>query len=114
MSSHGGESGISDADGYFAVIFSSRRADADPAYDEMAVRMSELAREQPGFLGIESARGPDGSGITVSYWKTEAAIAAWKENTEHLLAQERGRKDWYASYEVRIARVERAYGMKRT
>ena len=114
MSSLEGEKGVYDAGGYFAVIFSSRRANADPAYDEMAVRMSELARNQPGFLGIESVRGADGNGITVSYWTTEAAIAAWKENTEHLLAQERGRNEWYASYDVRIARVERAYGMKRT
>ncbi len=100
--------------GYYAVIFTSRRANADPAYEEMAVRMEELARSQPGFLGIQSARGPDGSGITVSYWQTEAAIAGWKENAEHVLAQERGRTDWYASYEVRIARVEREYESKRT
>jgi heme-degrading monooxygenase HmoA len=105
---------MSDAVGYYAVIFVSQRANADPAYEEMAVRMSELARSQHGFLGIQSARGPDGNGITVSYWKTEAAIAAWKENAEHLLAQKRGRNDWYASYEVRIARVERAYGTKQT
>ncbi|MCL7983603.1 MAG: antibiotic biosynthesis monooxygenase [marine benthic group bacterium] len=103
---------MSDPDGYYAVIFTSQRANADPSYEEMAVRMAELARTQPGFLGMQSARGPEGAGITVSYWKTEAAIGAWKENAEHLLAQERGRKDWYSSYEVRIARVERAYGMR--
>jgi heme-degrading monooxygenase HmoA len=99
-------------DSYYAVIFVSQRAKADPAYEAMAERMVELARSQQGFLGVQSVRGPDGYGITVSYWTDEAAIAAWKKNAEHLLAQARGRSEWYASYEVHVARVERSYGMK--
>jgi heme-degrading monooxygenase HmoA len=99
-------------DSYYAVIFTSQRANADPAYEPTAARMVELARSQPGFLGVQSARGPDGYGITVSYWTDEAAIAAWKKNVEHLLAQARGRSEWYDSYEVRVARVERSYGLK--
>ncbi|MEJ2481604.1 MAG: antibiotic biosynthesis monooxygenase [Gemmatimonadota bacterium] len=101
---------MTDPPTYYAVIFTSRRTRADPAYEEMDARMVELARSQPGFLGVESARGPDGYGITVSYWADEEAIAAWKENAGHLQAQERGRSEWYASYHVRIARVERSYG----
>jgi len=94
---------------YYAVIFSSRaNADSD-GYDEMAERMIELAGEQPGFLGIESARGEDGLGLTISYWESEEAIAAWKRHAEHQVAQRRGREQWYAGYEVRVARVERAY-----
>jgi len=76
----------------------------------MAARMIELAAEQPGFLGIESARGDDGLGLTISYWESEEAIAAWKRNAEHQTAQSRGRERWYAAYEVRVAKVERAYG----
>lgn len=96
---------------YYAVIFSSQRRDIDrDAYERTAVRMVELAALQPGFLGIESARGEDGFGITVSYWESEDAIAAWKANAEHLAAQNAGSKTWYAHYELRIARVERAYG----
>ncbi|WP_374641625.1 antibiotic biosynthesis monooxygenase [Hydrogenophaga sp.] len=95
---------------YYAVVFSSQRTDGDHGYAAMADRMVELARQQPGFLGVESARGADGFGITVSYWASEADIAAWKQQTEHLMAQTLGRERWYAHYSLRVARVERAYG----
>ena len=96
---------------YYAVIFTSARTPADAAsYETTANRMVELARQQPGFLGVESARGADGLGITVSYWTSEAAIRAWREQAEHQLAQTAGREKWYAAYELRVARVERAYG----
>jgi heme-degrading monooxygenase HmoA len=99
---------------YYAVIFTSVRADGangdDDGYEAMSQRMLELAAQQPGFLGIESARGADGLGITVSYWISEEAILAWREHAEHLVAQANGRSRWYARYELRVARVERAYG----
>jgi heme-degrading monooxygenase HmoA len=94
---------------YYAVIFSSDLDGSNPGYDEMAERMVELASEQDGYLGIESARCSTGFGITVSYWRDEASIRRWKQNTEHRLAQEYGRTRWYSSYELRIAKVERAY-----
>jgi heme-degrading monooxygenase HmoA len=94
---------------YFAVIFTSRRTAVDDGYEEMADRMVELASRQPGFLGIDSARGIDGLGITVSYWASEADIRAWKANSEHRLAQMAGNQTWYERFEVRIAKVERAY-----
>lgn len=97
---------------YFAVIFTSIRGldEADAGYAEAAQRMIELAAQQEGFLGVDSARGADGLGITVSYWESESAIARWKAHGEHSLVRERGRRDWYQQFEVRIARVERAYG----
>lgn len=95
---------------YYAVIFTSRRTDGDQGYGQMAERMLELATQQPGFLGVESLRGADGFGITVSYWSDEKAIAHWKANSEHLGAQEGGKKTWYADYWVRVAKVERDYG----
>lgn len=95
---------------YCAVIFSSVRTPGDTAYDAMAQRMAELAAQQPGYLGAESVRNAEGEGITVSYWTNEAAAAAWKRNAEHLQAQRLGRSQWYGRYELRIARVERAYG----
>jgi heme-degrading monooxygenase HmoA len=96
---------------YYAAIFTSLRTEADPeGYEQTAGRMVELAREQPGFLGVESARGADGLGITVSYWESEDAIRRWREHAEHQLAQQAGRERWYASYELRVARVERAWG----
>jgi len=98
---------------YYAVIFTSVRTDVDGGYGDMAERMVELARQQPGFLGVESARSPSGdrTGITVSYWTDLEAIRAWKANAEHLVAQRQGRESWYAHYRVRIARVEREYGV---
>jgi heme-degrading monooxygenase HmoA len=93
---------------YYAVIFSSVRNEGDFDYAQTAERMVELAREQPGFLGIESAR--DGIGITVSYWDSLEHIKAWKLQTEHLLAQQKGREVWYSRYKVRICKVERDYG----
>lgn len=97
---------------YFAAIFTSVfSADGDrAAYSVMAARMKELAASMPGFLGMESVRGDDGFGITVSYWATEEAIRAWQQHAEHLQAQRLGREEWYGRYELRIARVERAYG----
>jgi heme-degrading monooxygenase HmoA len=95
---------------YFAVIFTSKRAEGDRGYAAMAERMVELGEKQDGFLGIESARGADGIGITVSYWRDEAAIRAWKRDAEHQRAQAGGKATWYEEYHVRIAKVERAYG----
>jgi heme-degrading monooxygenase HmoA len=96
---------------YFAVIFSSERTKGDQGYAVMAERMIELAQTQPGFLGVESARDADGFGITVSYWRDEAAIAAWKANAEHAVAQRLGWERWYAAFRVRLCRVEREYGL---
>jgi heme-degrading monooxygenase HmoA len=97
--------------GCYAVIFTSLRNESDnDGYAEAAGRMLELAREQPGFLGVDSARGADGVGITVSYWESEDAIRAWKRHAEHVEARKQGREDWYAHYTVRVARVERLYG----
>jgi len=95
---------------YYAVIFSSQRSEGERGYNAMAARMVELAASQPGYLGIESCRGEDGFGITVSYWRSEDDIAAWKRNAEHSVARERGRTEWYRHFELRVARVERAYG----
>jgi len=99
---------------YYAVIFTSRRNEQPgDGYAETFERMYALAREQPGFLGYESAR-VDGVGITVSYWKSEDAIAAWKAHADHLAAQREGRARWYDAYELRVARVDRAYGFDRS
>ncbi|MCE8009952.1 antibiotic biosynthesis monooxygenase family protein [Billgrantia desiderata] len=92
---------------YYAVIFTSIRTEGDNGYGMMAERMVELAAQQPGFLGIESAR--DELGVTVSYWQDLESIQRWKQQVEHREAQRLGRSEWYAAYKVRIARVEREY-----
>lgn len=95
---------------YYAVIFSSARTPSDNGYEQMAERMLELAARQPGFLGVESARGADGFGITVSYWASLADIANWKAHADHRIAQENGKRLWYEHYELRVAKIERARG----
>ncbi|XVX20080.1 antibiotic biosynthesis monooxygenase family protein [Actinomycetota bacterium] len=100
---------------YVAVVFTSLRTVGDDSdsdgYAAAAARMDELASQQPGYLGIESARDPQtGLGITVSYWADESAARAWKGVAEHLDAQRRGREEWYLDYRVRIATVSRDYG----
>jgi heme-degrading monooxygenase HmoA len=94
---------------YYAVIFTSRRTPGDDGYEAMAEKMFALALTQPGCLGAESVRGDDGLGITVAYFTDEASIHAWKQNAQHLVAQRLGRERWYSHYELRIAKVERAY-----
>lgn len=92
---------------YYAVIFTSIRKAGDDGYGDMSDAMMAAAVRQPGFLGVESAR--EEVGITVSYWESLEAIAAWKRDTAHLVAQQLGREKWYDSYKTRICKVERDY-----
>ncbi len=92
---------------YYAVIFTSTRTEIEEGYSEMASKMEDLARQQEGFFGVESARSD--IGITVSYWKNIESITKWKQNLDHLDAQKKGVSKWYEKYTVRIALVEREY-----
>ncbi len=103
--------GILPPAGAVAVIFVALRRDADEAgYAQAAARMETLAATQPGYLGIDSARGGDGLGITVSYWADEASALGWKAEAEHAAVREMGRERWYAHYRLIVATVDRAYG----
>jgi len=95
---------------YYAVIFSTvREIEKQEGYQEMSEKMLRLAQAQPGFIEIESVRGPDGRGMSVSYWRTLEDIRSWKQQNEHLMAQQMGKSRWYRSYKVRICKVEREY-----
>ncbi|WP_341704751.1 antibiotic biosynthesis monooxygenase [Ferrovibrio sp.] len=94
---------------YYAVIFSAQRTGGDNGYDAAAQAMAELAARQPGYLGAESTRDAAGFGITVSYWDSEENIRNWKRNLDHAAARQQGRAQWYSHYELRVAKVERAY-----
>lgn len=99
-----------DRTGQVAVIFASQRNGRDPAgYDAAVAAMYALAVAQPGYRGFESTRGPDGFGITVSYWADDAAALAWRDHPIHAETRDRGRADWYDRYVVTVARVERGY-----
>jgi len=96
---------------YYAVIFSTIRTNVDEGYTETAIRMEVLAKQQAGYLGIESARSE--IGITVSYWKSLDAIMKWRNNVEHTIAREKGKVLWYTKYQLRICKVERDYGYEK-
>jgi heme-degrading monooxygenase HmoA len=95
---------------YYAVIFTSLRQEGDAGYGDMAIKMENLARQQPGFLGLEAAR--EELGLTISYWESLAAIRNWKQQVDHLEAQRQGRQKWYRAYKIRICLVERDYGFE--
>jgi len=100
-----------DRTGQTLVIFLSVRTGEDDAgYAAAAAEMEALAAEQPGYRGIESARGDDRFGITVSFWADEASALAWRKHPRHAEIREAGRGRWYARYEVIIAEATRGYG----
>lgn len=94
---------------YYAVLFSNQLSDTPEGYAEMADQMDELAKTMPGYIGRESSRDETGFAMTVSYWTDEAAIAGWKAQVNHAMAQKMGQERWYAHYRLRIARIERQY-----
>lgn len=96
--------------GQTVVIFLSERTpESDAGYAAAAVAMEELAAGQPGYRGIDSVRGSDGVGITLSYWADDASALAWKNHPEHKAIRDAGRADWYRRYEVVVAEVQRGY-----
>ncbi|GAB4411069.1 MAG: antibiotic biosynthesis monooxygenase [Bacteroidia bacterium] len=95
---------------YYAVIFSSVRREADTAYDEMTLHMAQRTQAMPGYLGAESYRLPDGSGVTISYWRTLEDVQYWRSDMQHRAAQDQGRAQWYSSYRIRVCRVAYDYG----
>jgi heme-degrading monooxygenase HmoA len=94
---------------YYAVIFTAQRAQGDHGYAAMAERMSAMALDSEGCIGMESTRNEGGLGITVSYWRDEASILAWKADARHLVAQQLGQDRWYTHYRLRVAKIERHY-----
>lgn len=92
---------------YYAVIFTSKPSDFSEGYLEMSLHMEILARQQPGFLGLDSVK--DLIGITISYWENLESIKNWKINSEHIIAQQRGKEKWYKWYNVKICKIEREY-----
>ena len=96
---------------YYAVVFTTKLTNDLDGYNEMAIKMKELAKQQEGYLGIETARSE--IGITVSYWRNLDSISKWKNNALHIEAREKGRKQWYDQYQLRICKVEREYEFKK-
>ncbi|MGJ3649356.1 antibiotic biosynthesis monooxygenase family protein [Sphingomonas sp. GlSt437] len=101
--------------GDVAVIFMSvRTAQGEAGYGAAADAMEALAAAQPGYRGMENARGPDGFGITVSFWADEAAAKAWRDHPEHKAIRDAGRDQWYSRYEVAVGEIDRSYRWSRS
>jgi heme-degrading monooxygenase HmoA len=98
---------------YYAAVFISVRTDGDNGFAERDAQMTRLAADQPGFLGVDETHGADGLGITVSYWRDEESIRAWRDQADHTRSRDDGRARWYESYSMHIAKVERSYGFRR-
>ncbi|HFK1509214.1 antibiotic biosynthesis monooxygenase [Bacillus tropicus] len=98
---------------YYAVIFTSNLSNDTADYSTVADKMEELAKQQPGFLDVESARDHSGLGITISYWESLEAIENWKQNALHKEAKQRGREQWYENFHLRICLVEQEFKFQR-
>ncbi|EEL88528.1 DUF4188 domain-containing protein [Bacillus cereus] len=98
---------------YYAVIFTSNLSSDTADYNAVAEKMEDLAKQQTGFLGVESARDHSGLGITISYWDSLEAIENWKKNALHKEAKKRGREQWYENFHLRICLVEKEYKFHR-
>ncbi|KEK24690.1 antibiotic biosynthesis monooxygenase family protein [Bacillus gaemokensis] len=98
---------------YYAVIFTSQLSKDTTDYNDVAEEMEKLAKQQPGFIDVESVRDASGLGITISYWESLEAIKHWRENAAHTAARKRGREQWYESFHMKICVVERKYNFQR-
>jgi heme-degrading monooxygenase HmoA len=96
--------------GTVAVIFIAQRTlDDEAGYSDAATQMDAMAAQQPGYRGMDSTRGADGLGITVSYWADDTAAKAWRDHPEHKAIRDKGRGVWYAHYDLHVAEVTRSY-----
>ncbi|MDM5154269.1 antibiotic biosynthesis monooxygenase [Bacillus sp. DX1.1] len=98
---------------YYAVIFTSQLSQDTTDYDDVAEKMEDLAKQQPGFISVESVRDTSGLGITISYWESLEAIKHWRENAAHTIARQRGREQWYEQFHMKICVVEKEYDFQR-
>lgn len=98
---------------YYAAVFTTVRTEEQTGYPETAARMEDLVKDIPGYLGMDHAQNPGGLGITVGYFRDADALKQWRANAEHRAAQQRGRAQWYQSYTLHIAKVERSHGFTR-
>jgi len=92
----------------YAVIFRAEIIELDAEYSTVATRMRDLAINEYGCLEFISCSEGQNE-IAISYWKNLDHIKRWKQNAEHLQAQESGRSKWYRWYKVEITKIERSY-----
>jgi len=92
----------------YAVIFRAEINELDSRYSDMASRMRDLAINKYGcteFISVTEGMQE----IAISYWQDREQIKKWKQDSEHLVAQELGQSIWYKSYKVQIVEILREY-----
>ncbi|MFE9603842.1 antibiotic biosynthesis monooxygenase family protein [Streptomyces hokutonensis] len=98
---------------YYAAVFTTVRTQDQSDYSETSAHLEELVKNVPGYLGMDHAQTPGGLGITVSYFRDADALKEWRTDVEHRVAQNRGRAEWYQTYTLHVAKVERSRGFVR-
>jgi heme-degrading monooxygenase HmoA len=98
---------------YYVAVFTALRTQDQSGYSETNDRMEDLVKDIPGYLGMDFAQTPGGLGITIGYFRDADALSQWRSNAEHRAAQKRGRAEWYESYTLHVAKVERSYAFTR-
>jgi heme-degrading monooxygenase HmoA len=97
-----------------AVIFEVEPADGRrQAYLDIAAALRPRLEAMDGFVSIERFESliQPGKILSLSFWRDEAAVAAWRGLDEHRDAQAAGRGGIFAGYRLRVANVLRDYGM---
>ncbi|SFN07793.1 Heme-degrading monooxygenase HmoA [Variovorax sp. OV329] len=97
-----------------AVIFEVWPAPGErDTYLQMAAALREQLVQMDGFISIErfESLSEPGKMLSLSFWRDEASLAAWRNIEAHRRAQAAGRGQVFADYRLRIAEVARDYGM---
>jgi len=94
----------------YAVIFKAEINTLDSNYADIAKRMRELAIDKYGCCDFISTTEGNIE-IAISYWNDLDQIKRWKQDSEHLKAQEIGKSDWYKSYTVQVVQIIREYNV---
>jgi heme-degrading monooxygenase HmoA len=92
----------------YAVVFRAQIRVLDAEYSAMAARLRALAMEKYGCVEFFALTEGDQE-VAISYWESETQIRQWKQDAEHLVAQENGRNRWYRSYRVEVVEMVRSY-----
>lgn len=98
----------------FVVIFEVLPAPGQrEAYLALAASLRGILAEIVGFRSVErfAALARPGWLLSLSFWETEAALIAWREQGDHQAAQARGREEIFADYRLRVGRIAPASGV---
>lgn len=97
-----------------AVIFEVEPAPGhEQDYLDTAAGLRAELERADGFLSIErfASLAQPGKILSLSFWRDEAAVQAWRNREPHRAAQALGRAAYFANYRLRVASVIRDYGM---